>query len=129
LLTAEPAGPEVSPPHAVNVAAANMANAVACNAFLKIESKSFMASSKKKPNGELLSIHLDPPDKDELGSIVPTMVQTKRSKKKLATIQQERLRAHLAIRVARVRSAAQRSCEPGSPCRALGVLVLFIATR
>ena len=41
LSTAEPAEPELSPPHAVNVVVTNMA-AVACNALLKNETKAFI---------------------------------------------------------------------------------------
>jgi hypothetical protein len=50
LSTAEPAGPELSPPQAVNVVATNMANAVACNAFLMDESKLFIANSNEVEN-------------------------------------------------------------------------------
>jgi hypothetical protein len=45
LSTAEPAGAELSPPHAVNVVATKIAIAVECNAFLRNDGKFFMATS------------------------------------------------------------------------------------
>jgi hypothetical protein len=45
LLTAEPAGPWLSPPQALNVVATNRASAVICNAFLINGTRFFMATS------------------------------------------------------------------------------------